>query len=157
MPPWPTVSWVDAAVRMEPRVGPTQGVQATAKAAPATSGPPEPAREISASGRHSLFSAGTSGVSRKKTPSATMIAPATLSSVPRESCSVDPSPVAVIPSATKTTVNDRQKTNAGKRKGLRRRSTVRISASETPDTADMYFFFQAEDGIRDESVTGVQT
>ena len=91
------------------------GVHATANAAPATSGPPLPARLISASGRHSLLSIGMNGVSTKKTPSRTIIAPAILSSVPLELCSVDPIPVAVMPSATNTTVNDRQKTIAGSR------------------------------------------
>ena len=96
-------------MRIAPSVGPTHGVQATANAAPATSGPPEPARDMSASGCHSLLSLGTNGVSTKNTPSAMIIAPATLSSVPRESLSVDPMPVAVMPSATNTAVNDRQK------------------------------------------------
>ena len=41
----------------------------------------EPARLISASGRHSRFKRGTNGVSRKKTPSAMITAPAILSSV----------------------------------------------------------------------------
>ena len=98
---------------MVPSVGPTHGVQANANAAPAISGPPDPARDISTSGRHSRLSLGTNGVSTNSTPSAMMITPAILSSVPRPSCSVEPSPVAVIPSATKTTVKDRQKTNAG--------------------------------------------
>src|SRR3954468_15802757 len=113
MAPLQTVSWVAAAERIEPSVGPTHGVQATANAAPATSGPPEPARVISASGRHSRLSLGTNGVSTKKTPSGMITAPATLSSVLRELLSVEPRLVAVIPSATNTTVNERQKTIAG--------------------------------------------
>ena len=44
--------------------------------------------------------------------------------------------VAVIPSATKTTVKDRQKTIAGKRMRLRRFSPCWISASDMPETAD---------------------
>ena len=133
----PTDSWIAAALRIEPSVGPTQGVQATAKAAPATSGPPEPAREISASGRHSLLSRGTNGVSRKKTPRATIRAPATFSSVPRLVCSEDPSPVAVMPRATKTTVKARQKTIAGSRmRAAVGRSSSFISVIETPETAD---------------------
>ena len=67
------VSWTEAAVRIAPSVGPTHGVQATANAAPATSGPPEPAREISASGRHSRLSRGTNGVITNNTPSAMII------------------------------------------------------------------------------------
>ncbi len=62
--------------------------------------------------------------------------PATLSSVPRPSASAEPSPVAVIPSATNTTVKLRQKTSAGSSTRLMRRSPCWISASETPETAD---------------------
>ena len=121
-------------MRIAPSVGPTHGVHANAKAAPAISGPPEPAREISASGRHSRFRRGTNGVSTNSTPSAMMTSPAILSSVPRESCSVEPRPVAVMPSATKTTVKERQKTIAGS-------STLRALAALqlvelTPETAD---------------------
>ena len=112
------------------------GVQAKANAAPAISGPPEPAREISASGRHSRLSFGTNGVSRKSTPSAMMTAPATLSSVPRESCSAEPSPVAVMPSATNTTVNERQKTIAGSSTRSSERSPFCSSATLTPETAE---------------------
>ena len=60
-------SCVEAAARIAPSVGPMQGVQANAKAAPAMSGPPVPAREISASGRHSRLSLGTNGVTRHTT------------------------------------------------------------------------------------------
>ena len=41
-----------------------------------------------------------------------------------------------MPSATKTTVNDRQKTIAGSRIFSRLRSPDFISAIETPETAD---------------------
>ena len=82
------------------------------------------------------MSFGTNGVSTKNTPSAMITTPATLSSVPRPSRSVEPSVVAVIPSATKTTVNAMQKIAAGTRIRLSRRSSLWISASETPDTAD---------------------
>ena len=119
---------------MEPSVGPTQGVQANAKAAPAISGPPEPARLMSTSGRHSRLSLGTNGVTRKSTPRAMITTPATLSSVPRRSWSVEPSPVAVIPSATKTTVNERQKTIAGS--STCARCPRCSSATLTPETAD---------------------
>ena len=54
--PRPADSVSAAALRIAARVGPTQGVQAIAKAAPATSGPPLPARSISASTRHSRLS-----------------------------------------------------------------------------------------------------
>ena len=119
---------------MAPSVGPTHGVQATANAAPATSGPPEPARPISASGRHSRFSRGTNGVITNNRPSATMIDPATRSSVSRWSWSVEPRPVAVMPSATKTTVNERQNVSAGIT--TLARSPRWSSASVTPETAD---------------------
>ena len=56
-----------------------------------------------------------------------MIAPAILSSVARESCSVEPRPVAVMPSATKIAVNERQKTIAGSRIFRRLRSPDFIS------------------------------
>jgi hypothetical protein len=78
---------------------------------------------------------GTNGVSRKKRPSAMITAPATLSSVLRESFKVEPRPVAVIPSATNTTVKERQKTIAGNRIRDVLRSPVFMSATETPDTA----------------------
>ena len=107
------MSEVEAAARIEASVGPTHGVHATAKARPAMIGPPVPARRMSASGRHSWFRRGTNGVSRKKTPIAMMRMPATLSSVSLESRSVEPRPVAVMPSATNMMVNDRQKTMAG--------------------------------------------
>ena len=64
-----------AAVRIALRVAPAHGVQAIAKASPATIGPPVPARRISASGRHSLFRAGMNGVSTKNAPSAMISTP----------------------------------------------------------------------------------
>ena len=121
-------------MRIAPSVGPTHGVHANANAAPAISGPPEPAREISASGRHSRFRRGTSGVITNSRPSAMMTTPAILSSVPRESWSVEPRLVAVMPSATKTTVKDRQKTIAGS--STRERSPRWSSPIVTPETAD---------------------
>ena len=56
--PCATESDSAAAERIAARVGPTQGVQAIAKAAPATTGPPLPARSISASTCHSRLSRG---------------------------------------------------------------------------------------------------
>ena len=91
---------------------------------------------MSASGRHSRLSRGTNGVITNSTPSATITAPATLSSVPRESCSAEPIPVAVMPSATKTTVKDRQKTIAGSSTRSSERSPFCSSATLTPETAD---------------------
>jgi hypothetical protein len=63
-------------------------------------------------------------------------APAILSSRSRWWASVEPMPVAVMPSATNITVNDRQKMMAGTRIFASRRSPVCISATETPLTAD---------------------
>ena len=62
--------------------------------------------------------------------------PASLSSRSRCEASVEPMPVAVMPSATNMTVNERQKMMAGSRIFERRRSPVCISATETPLTAD---------------------
>ncbi len=126
----------DAAARMDASVGPTHGVQATANARPAITGPPAPAREISASGRHSRLRRGTKGVSRKKTPIATMTIPAARSSVCLESRSVEPIEVAVMPSATNMIVNDRQKIAAGQRIAESLCSPERMSAMLTPDTAE---------------------
>ena len=99
-------------------------------------GPPAPARRMSASGRHSRFRRGTNGVSRKKTPIAMMRMPATLSSVSLESRSVEPRPVAVMPSATNMSVNDRQKTIAGPSTRESVCWPSRMSVTLTPDTAD---------------------
>jgi hypothetical protein len=136
-PPWPTEFERAAALRIADSVGPTQGVQAIANAAPATNGPPVPARAISRSGRQSRLSRGTNGVSRKKTPSAMIVSPAIRLSVSRWSASDLPMPVAVMPSATKITVNDRQKSAAGQstRAIVRGRPSC-ISATDTPLTAD---------------------
>ena len=76
------------------------------------------------------------GVRRKKTPSAMITTPAIFSSVARSWLRVSPRPVAVMPSATKIVVNERQKTIAGSRIFSRLRSPLRISAIETPETAD---------------------
>ena len=112
------------------------GVQASAKAAPATSGPPEPARLMSASGRHSRLSLGTKGETTNSTPIAMISAPAILLSVSLCSLSVWPRPVAVMPSATNTIVNDRQKMSAGQSTLVGECSRERISATDTPLTAD---------------------
>ena len=60
-----------------PSVGPVHGVQATAKAAPVSTGPERPARSISGCTCHSLASRGTSGLSTNSRPIAMMIAPQT--------------------------------------------------------------------------------
>src|SRR3954469_13625727 len=91
------------------------GVQATAKAAPATSGPPDPARLISESGCHSLLRMGTNGLATKTAPIVMISAPEILSSATLWSLSVWASPAPVQPRATKITVNERQKIAAGQR------------------------------------------
>ena len=62
--------------------------------------------------------------------------PATLSSVAFESRSVEPRPVAVMPSATNMSVNDRQKITAGPSTCESRWLPARMSVTLTPDTAD---------------------
>ena len=59
-----------------------------------------------------------------------------MSSVCLLSRSVDPIPVAVMPSATNMTVKDRQKTIAGARTCESRCSPARISAMLIPEIAD---------------------
>jgi hypothetical protein len=63
-----------------------------------------------------------------------MSAPAIWSSRRRCSASVEPIPVAVMPSATKMTVKERQKMTAGQRMRPTGRSGPRISSMLTPDT-----------------------
>ncbi len=62
--------------------------------------------------------------------------PATRSSVSFESRSVEPMPVAVMPSATNMSVNERQKMTAGPSTWERRCSPRRRSATLTPETAE---------------------
>src|SRR3954452_13888729 len=130
------MSAADAAARIDASVGPTHGVQATANARPAITGPPAPAREISASGRHSRLSFGTNGVSRKKMLIERITMAAARSSVCLESRRVEPRQVAIMPSAMNMIVNDRQKIAAGHRIADSLCSPVRMSAMLTPDTAD---------------------
>lgn len=99
-----------------------QGVQATAKAIPAMTGPPVPARRSSASDRNDWFSSGTNGLIRKITPIVISSTPATMSIVLRAPASGAPSPVANSPSATKTKMKLRQKSAAGPRIAPRWRS-----------------------------------
>ena len=86
--------------------------------------------------RHSRFSFGTNSASRNSTPIAMIATPATFSSVERESASVSPTPVAVMPSSTKIAVKVRMNR-------LARTSTPRIAVSgersssgESPQTVD---------------------
>ena len=108
-PPSATESCVAASPRIDASAGPTHGVHAIANAAPATSGPPLPARCASASMCHSRFSIGTNSASRNSTPIAMIATPATFSSVWRLSDSALPMPVAVIPSRMKIALNVRMK------------------------------------------------
>ena len=77
-----------AAERIAPSVGPMQGVQAIAKAAPATIGPPLPARSISASTCHSRLSRATKREATKSTPIAMIRAPAIFSAAACARCRV---------------------------------------------------------------------
>src|ERR1700759_4318248 len=90
-----------AAERIAPRVGPMHGVQAVAKAAPATIGPPLPARESSASTCHSLFSRVMKSEATKRTPIAMISQPETWVSSGLFEERKEPSPVAVSPSRMK--------------------------------------------------------
>ena len=65
-----------------------------------------------------------------------IITPAILFSVCWWSRRVEPIPVAVIPSATNITVNERQKISAGSRIRLSRFSPARISAMLEPEIAE---------------------
>ena len=89
------------------------GVQAIANAIPATSGPPLPARAISASTCHSRFRRATNRLATNRTPMAMITAPAIFSSVSRWSWSVCPSPVAVSPSRMKMVEKLATKTRLG--------------------------------------------
>src|SRR6201996_3663041 len=64
-----------ATERIAPRVGPMQGLQAIAKAAPAPIGPPLPARERSACTCHSLFSLVMKSEPTKRAPIAMISQP----------------------------------------------------------------------------------
>ena len=75
-------------------------------------------------------------MSTKNTPIAMIRMPAALSSVCLEFWSVEPIPVAVIPSATNISVNDRQKIAAGHRTCESLCWPPRRSVTLTPETAD---------------------
>ena len=114
-----------------PRVGPVHGVHAIANAAPATIGPPRPARCISASTCHSREKRGTNGASTNSTPIAMMMPPHTFNaagpvSAPRNACC--PSRPRVMKIAEKVATNIRL--------GPITRRT-RIWSGATPATAEM--------------------
>ena len=111
-----------------------QGVQAIAKAAPATIGPPLPARSSSASTCHSRFSRVTKREATKRTPIATIRAPEILVSSSLWSCRVEPRPVAVSPSRMKIAEKLATKSRLGP--STRRQPASSSSAAETPLTAE---------------------
>ena len=100
------------------------GAQAIENAAPATIGPPVPARAISASTRHSRFSRATNIEAMNSTPITIISAPAIFSSVRWLSRSVSPIAVAVRPRRMKMTENEAMKRSAGT-------STRRVDASSS--------------------------
>src|SRR5947209_7530361 len=112
------------------------GVQAIAKAAPATSGPPRPARRTSDPQRHSQLSMRTNGVARNSTPIATISAPPTCARTCLCAFRVEPMTVALRPSrmkmAEKLAMNSRLGTST------RRTPTSLRSAGVTPITVDRY-------------------
>lgn len=113
-----------------------QGVQAKANAAPATSGPPLPARCMSASTCHSLFSRVTKKEATKRTPIAMIKAAAILSSASRWSLSSDPILVAPMPSRMNTAEKLPQKIRLGTRTFFQ--SAPSSSSAVRPETADRY-------------------
>src|SRR3954464_3479336 len=121
---------------MAPSVGPMHGVHATAKAAPATTGPPLPARCMRPPTWNSRFSRSTNGVSRKKSPSAVMTTAETFSSRARCSFSDAPSAVAESPSTTKIAEKASTNITAGSR--TRRGPAVLTSAGGTPGTVERW-------------------
>jgi hypothetical protein len=76
-------------------------------------GPPVAARASSDSGRHSRLRRGTNSVPTNSSPIAKITMPAMWRITSRFSASVRPMLVAVIPSATNITVNERQKSSEG--------------------------------------------
>jgi hypothetical protein len=111
-----------------------QGVQAIAKAAPATTGPPLPARASRASTCHSWFSRVMKRVETKKTPMSTISAPEILVSSSLLSCRTEPSPVAVRPSRMKIAEKLATKSRLGP--STRRQLAFSSSFGETPVTAE---------------------
>ena len=112
------------------------GVQAIAKAAPATTGPPRPARCISAPTWNSRFRRVTNGAATKKTPIATISTAETFSSVSRWSLSV--APTAVAPSPSRMKIVEKLSTNSRLGTSTRRAPpAARACSGVTPATAEM--------------------
>ena len=112
-----------------------QGVHAIANAAPATTGPPRPARRSSDSECHSRLNARTNGVARKITPSAMMTTPPICSSVCLWVSSADPRAVALKPSRMK--IEEKLAMNSRLGTSTRRAPTPSSrSAGVTPMTVD---------------------
>ena len=110
------------------------GVHAIANAAPATIGPPLPARSSRASTRHSLFSLTTKSWATKSTPMAMIRTPAILSSVSWFCRSVCVSPTAVRPRRMKIT--EKLAMNVSEGGTTLRQPAVSRSEAATPVTAD---------------------
>ena len=111
-----------------------QGVQAIAKAAPATIGPPLPARSSSPSTCHSRLSRVTKSEETKSTPMAMISAAEILVSVWLLSLKKEPRPVAVSPRTMKIAEKLATKSRLGPR--TRRQPALSRSSGETPLTAE---------------------
>ena len=90
---------------------------------------------MSCSGRQSLLSNGMNRVPMKSTPIAAITIPEISRRSWRFSCRVWPSPVAVMPRATKVAVKARQNRSAGPSTRARPRPSW-MSANETPEMVD---------------------
>ena len=113
-----------------PRVGPVQGVQASAKAAPISTGPPRPARSINPSKCQLRLNAGTNEDSRNTTPITMITAPEIFSAVVPVS-SVRSARWPSRPSAMKMNEKLPQNASVGPITRL-----ARISSGRPPATAD---------------------
>ncbi len=111
-----------------------QGLQAIAKAMPATIGPPLPARESSACTCHSLFSLVMKSEPTKRAPIAMISQPEIFVSSGLFSERNEPRPVAVRPSRMKIAEKLATKVSAGGT--TLRQSASSSSAAETPVTAE---------------------
>ena len=111
-----------------------QGVQAIAKAAPATIGPPLPARSSRASTCHSRLSRVMKSEATKSTPMAMISAPEIFVSSSLWSCRIEPRPVAVRPRRMKIAEKLATKSRLGP--STRRQPASSSSSAETPVTAE---------------------
>ena len=123
-----------ACVRIAPSVMLVHGVQAIANAAPATSGPPRPARRSSESGCHSRFSRPMNGVARNMTPITMINTPPTCWRVCLWALSAEPITVALMPSRMK--ISEKLAMNSRLGTSTRRAPVSFRSAGVTPITVD---------------------